>query len=295
MLTSLLSFYIATTLNNEIMKPHTAQLASISFTNTVIEKSKTPIKNPQYISPIINAKGAISMDFETGEILHGQNIHSRMPIASITKIMTILIILEENDLEEVVTVSSNAANTSGSTMHLRSGEKITVKNLIHGALIGSGNDAAVALAEHNAESVNNFVAKMNRRSAELGLINTQFQNPIGFDHPNNYSSPHDIAKLAKFIYNNDFIKESAKIKNLTVRSVNGNNVHKLESTNELLGGYLNVKGLKTGRTQGAGLCLVTIAESEEGNEIITVVLDSPARFKESKILTDWTFRAYKWH
>lgn len=295
MLTSLLSFYIATTLNNEVMKPHSAQLASISFRNTIIERTKTPIKNPQYISPIISARGAISIDLATGEVLHGQNIHSRMPIASITKIMTILIILEENDLEEVVTVSSNAANTSGSTMHLRSGEKITVKNLIHGALIGSGNDAAVALAEHNAGSVNNFVAKMNRRSAELGLINTQFQNPMGFDHPNNYSSPHDIGKLAKFVYNNDFIKESAKIKNISVRSVNGNHTHRLESTNKLLDGYLNVKGLKTGRTQRAGLCLVTIVENKEGDEIITVVLNSPARFKESKILADWTFRAHKWH
>ncbi len=275
--------------------PNPYQVASIGFSNTTIEKTKTPIKNNQYISPIINAKGVISMDLSTGETLYGKNIHARLPMASITKLMTILIILEENDENDVVTISSNAASTSGSTMHLRRGEKITIKNLLYGSLIGSANDAAVALAEHNAGSVEEFVKKMNKRGSELGLINTNFQNPIGFDHPNNYSSAHDIAKLGKFLYNNRFIQESSSIKNIVVHSTNGKYAHKLENTNELLDSYLTIKGLKTGRTQSAGLCLTNIVENENGEKIITVVLNSPARFTESKILADWTFRAYTWH
>ncbi len=235
------------------------------------------------------------MDLESEEILYGKNIHTRMPMASITKLMTILIILEENNLDEVVTVSNNAASTTGSRMNLQAGERITVENLLYGAIIHSANDAAVALAEHNAGSVSGFVQKMNKKALELELVNTRFQNPIGWDDPLNYSSPHDLARLSKIVYQDEFVKKAATIKNMVVRSTNGAYTHRLESTNDLLNSYLNIKGLKTGRTSAAGLCLATIAKSDEGNKIITVVLNSPARFRETKILVDWTFRAYNWY
>ncbi len=294
MLTSLLSFYIAATLSGDIAQTSPHKIASTTFLNKISEQNIKPEKDPHFVSPIIGARGVISMDLETEEILHGKNIHTRMPIASITKLMTILIVLEENELDEIVTVSNNAAGTGGSTMHLRAGERITVRNLLYGAIITSANDAAVALAEHNAGNISAFVTKMNKTASEMGLVNTRFQNPIGFDDLLNYSSPYDVAKLAKTVYKNEFVKEAAVIRNKVVRSVNGAHTHRLESTNDLLGSYLNVKGLKTGRTSAAGLCLVAIAENNEGNKIIAVVLNSPARFKESKILIDWTFRAYNW-
>lgn len=294
MLTSFLSLYIAANLNQNLNQDSSHQFASISLSN-ILENSEAPIKDPQYISPILEAKGIIAMDLKTGEILHGKNVHERMPIASITKLMTMLIVLEENMIDETTIISNNAASTEGSTMYLVSGEKITVQSLILGAIINSANDAAVALAEHNAINVDRFVEKMNNRATELGLVNTHFQNPIGLDHPDNYSSPYDVAKLAQYIYHNNFIKEAAKIKNLSVKSIDGVYVHRLESTNELIDSYLRVKGLKTGSTTAAGLCLATVAENEEGKEIITVVLNSPARFKETTILIDWAFRAYKWY
>ena len=208
--------------------------------------------------------------------------------------MTMLIILEENDIGEVVKVSANAATVEGSEMFLRPDEEITVKNLLFGCIIHSANDAAVALAEHNAGTVKAFVEKMNTYALKLGLVNTHFSNPIGLDETDNYSSAYDIAKLSKHLYQKEFIRDAAVLKELDVKSVDGNYTHKLKSTNDLLGSYLKVKGLKTGSTDKAGLCLVAIAENDKGNDIITVVLDSPARFTETKILIDWVFRAYNW-
>ncbi len=294
MLTSLLSFYIAANLSQDIGNP-ISNPADTPFLNKVTEQSAKPVKNPFNISPVISAKGVISMDMESEEILYGKNIHARMPIASITKLMTILIILEENKLDEVVTVSNNAASTTGSRMHLHAGERITIENLLYGAIIHSANDAAVALAEHNAGNVSKFVQKMNKKAAELGLVNTRFQNPIGWDDPLNYSSPFDVARLSKIVYQKDFVQKSASVKNMVVRSVGGGYTHRLESTNDLLNSYLNIKGLKTGRTSAAGLCLAAIAKNDEGKEIITIILNSHARFQETKILVDWSFRAYNWY
>src|SRR3989338_4007700 len=156
MLTSLLSLYIASLIQTDIpintptgnFSSSSVRTASLSFTNQ-IENPSAPIKDPLLISPIIEAKSSIAVDIESGETLYEKNSSSRLAMASITKLMTILIILEENEMDEVVTISNNAASTEGSTMYLAPGEKITVENLLYGAIINSANDAAVALAEHN--------------------------------------------------------------------------------------------------------------------------------------------------
>lgn len=302
MFTSLLSLYIATALQGDLpidnskgknISP-TIKIASQQLTN-IVRKDRVPIKNQSMISPIVNAKASVAIDMSTGEVLFEKDAHTRLPIASVTKLMTVLIILEENNLDEIVNVSANAANTEGSTMYLRQDEQITVRNILYGLMINSANDGAVALAEHNAGSVNAFIDKMNKKAVELGLINTHFSNPIGLDGPKNYSSAYDIAKLGRYVYQIDLIKEAAKSKNMDVSSVSGKYIHKLESTNELLDGYLHVKGLKTGKTDAAGLCFVAVAENDQGNEVITVVLNSPDRFQETKILLDWLFRAYNWN
>ncbi|MFH1218464.1 MAG: D-alanyl-D-alanine carboxypeptidase family protein [Candidatus Peregrinibacteria bacterium] len=261
---------------------------------SVIDSYASPVKSSQFISPIIEAKSAIAIDVESGAVLFEKNAHERRAIASITKLMTMTIILEENELTETATVSANAAAIEGSTMYLRPGENITVENLLYGAIINSANDAAVALAEHNAGTVSEFVEKMNKKALSLGLVNTHFSNPIGLDHPDNYSSAYDIAKLSRYIYQYEFIRQAAQLKDFEVSSIDEKYKHKLNSTNDLLDSYLHIKGLKTGRTDTAGLCMVAVAEKNENNEIITVVLNSPARFTETKILVDWVFRAYSW-
>lgn len=295
MLASLISLYIAAIMPLQIGVSPDTYSAQFDFFNLIEEQSETPVKNSKYISPIIQARSSIAMDINNGKILYEKNAYDRLPIGSITKLMTVFLILKENKLNDIVTVSNNAASIEGSTMYLRAGEEIAVENLLYGALINSANDAAVALAEYNAGSVDKFVEKMNKEAALLGLSNTNFSNPIGLDQANNYSSSYDIAQLSKYIYQNQFIKHAAKLKELEVKSVSGEYVHNLESTNELLENeYLNIKGLKTGKTEKAGLCLVAIAENDTENEIITIVLDSPARFEETKILVDWIFRAYNW-
>ncbi len=300
MLSSLISLYLASTIN--INNPNdnsiTRETAIINELNlhlaNIENKNSSPIKNTDMIRPVIGASSAIAIDLNTGEVLFEKNIHEKRSIASITKLMTATIILDENNLDEIVTVSANANMQIGSTMNLRTGEQISIRNLLYGALVHSGNDAAVALAEHNAGSVEAFVEKMNKKSIELGLAESQFKNPTGLDQNGHYSSSYDIAKLGRNIYQNSFIKEVVQTKSIKVYSADNSYSHNLENTNQLLDSYLNVKGLKTGKTDAAGLCLTAITENNSQNQILTVVLNSPARFKESKILTDWVFRAYTW-
>lgn len=303
MLTSLLSIYIAATISPDLNTnsiPFTKE-EPISIVKTAnidlqdfIETQVAPVKNSQFIAPVIDAKSSIAVDLNSGSILFEKNAHQRRSIASITKLMTAIIILEENNLNEIVTVSSNAANTEGSSMYLLPGEQITVENLLYGLMVSSANDSAVALAEYNAQNVSTFVEKMNQKASALGLVNTNYANPTGLDQTLAYSSAYDVAKLAQYVYQNDFIKKAAAIQSIDVQSISGNYNHKLETTNKLLDSYLKIKGLKTGKTDAAGLCLTVIAENDQGKEIVTVVLNSPARFTETKVLVDWVFRAYNW-
>jgi len=303
MLANLIGFYIVSALQ-PILGINTSQEIPIIETSafdinqmglaSVLSISQIPIKKDGFIAPIIDASASIVIDNQTGEILYEKSSHDRRQIASITKLMTAIIILEENDLNSIVTVSKGANYADGSQMFLRTGEQITVENLLFGLMINSANDAAVTLAEFNAGTEDKFAEKMNKKALELGLLDTHFQNSIGYDSKNNYSSAFDVAKLARYAYQKDFIKDAAVLKEFEVKSTDGALIHPLKSTNELLDSYLNIKGLKTGHTEKAGLCMVGIAENDNGNDIITVVLNSPARFTETKVLIDWTFRAYIW-
>lgn len=298
-ISSILSLYVASIINPdfEAVPSYTstgfASVLDINLDNILNSKSE-PVKKSTYISPVISPKSAIAIDNDTEAVLFEKNADEKLPIASITKLMTILIILDENDLSDTVTVSSNAAAAGGSTMFLHAGEKIAVENLIYGALIGSSNDAAVALAEYNAGSTSEFIKKMNKKARNLNLTNTHFSTPSGLGDTDNYSSARDLSTLAQLVYENKFIKHAAELKEIEVLSVDGSVTHKIKTTNELLGGYLNIKGLKTGTTDAAGQCLVTIAENDEGHEITTVLLRSPDRFTEAKVLIDWIFRAFSW-
>jgi len=306
MLTSLIGFYLSQALEpmlalneNDLIPPlQIVESASVNIhkldLSSLLSVSPIPVKREAFVAPIIEAYSSISMDVKTGEILFEKNSNTKRQIASITKLMTAIVILEENDLTDIVKVDQQASQTTGSHMFLRTDEEITVENLMYGLMIQSANDAAVALAEFNAGSVESFVEKMNKKALELGLINTHFQNPIGFDHKDNYSTALDIAKLARYAYRKEFIKEAASTSTMKVMSVDKAQTHELETTNELLDSYLHIKGLKTGSTEKAGLCNVAIAEDEDQNEIIAIVLHSPDRFRESKILIDWIFRAYIW-
>lgn len=296
MLTSALSLYIASILSLGETYTTNNKLPALPIQSISLnaEISAIPVKKAENIAPVIEASAAIAVDLGSGEILYKKNIHERLQFASLTKIMTAVIAVEENNLDEVVKISDKAANTIGSQMYLYKDEEIQLQNLIYGLIVHSANDAAIAIAEHNAGSEEEFVKKMNKRAKQLRLRNTNFSNPIGFDHNKNYSSVYDLSVLSKYAYQKKILRHASSFSNIEVKSNSGGIKHNLENTNKILDNYLGFKGFKTGRTDIAGECFIGIAENKEGREIMTIVLNSPNRFKESKIMADWVFRSYVW-
>ncbi|MEK9159478.1 MAG: D-alanyl-D-alanine carboxypeptidase family protein [Patescibacteria group bacterium] len=260
---------------------------------TLLSVSSVPVLQEEFVSPgSMTAQTILAVDLETQAILFEKNSMTRVPIASLTKLMTAALVLEENDPNAVVTVSSNAASATGSSMGIYAGEQITVRNLLYGLLIVSGNDAALALAEFNAGSEKDFIAKMNTMADKLGLEDTHYKNANGLDNSGAFSSARDLAALTTHLLKDDSVREIVNQSSVTVSSETGDQ-HELSNTNILIG-ELGIKGFKTGTTPGAGECLIALAESPEGHEILTVILGSKSRFTDTKTLVDWIYRAYVW-
>ncbi|MBI4994913.1 D-alanyl-D-alanine carboxypeptidase [Candidatus Peregrinibacteria bacterium] len=287
----------------ETVQPSYVMLTSVLPEETVVAaqtsvltltEAAAPEKITESTGPVLEAHSAYAIDLKSGTPLFIKNIFSRRPIASITKLVTAMVILDNHDINEKVTVGKNPPLQEGSKMRLAEGEIITVEALLTGLLIASANDAATALAETDAGNEKAFISKMNEKARHLGLKNTHFSNAKGFDEKSNYSTAYDIMLFSREALNYPFIKSTVSIKNTQVASSNGKIKHALESTNELLENpYFKVIGLKTGRTPAAGESFVALAEIENGRQILTAVLDSPDRFKETKILIDWIVRNYK--
>ncbi len=239
----------------------------------------------------LEAKAAIVLDRETGKILYEKNINERLPIASLTKLIAALIVVENTDLDEEVTVSKKAVETEGNRVDLWPQEAISVKNLLYGLLVSSSNDAAVALAEH----LGNFVDLMNERARTLGLKNTHFANPAGFDEPENFSTAYDLARFTSFLLDRPLIFEILKIPRARVYSIDERINHLLLNTNKLLGVLPNIIGGKTGFTEEAGETMIlVIKEPTKNHLVIGVVLGSNDKFEETKKLVKWVLEAYEW-
>jgi len=271
----------------------TSNLPTVNYSNN-LPVSQIPIKQEYAIAPIIKAKASIIVDFDSGTILFEQNENEKLQIASITKLMTVILALENANLNDTVTISTKASLTEGSRIWLLQGEQISLGSLVQGALIHSGNDAAVAIAQHVGGDIPTFVGMMNNKAKKLGLYSTHYENPIGFDSIQNYSTVKDLSLLARYVYRKKFVRDTVKIKSKTITSINGKITHEVTTTDKLLDTKLNVLGLKTGHTEGAGLCFISIIANSKGNKIITVVLNSPDRFGETKKLASWAFRSYTW-
>lgn len=246
--------------------------------------------------PVVEAKASLVMDVGTGITLFSHNAETPLPMASLTKIMTAILILENHSLDEVVTVEDNMAEFGelGVKMWLQQYEKITVGNLLMGLLIPSAGDAAMALAIYDSGSAEAFVERMNRRAESLNLKNTHFMNPVGLDKEGHYSTAADLALLTRYALRNKDFSRIVQTHRAVVTSTDGRIVHSLETTNYLLDSYLDVRGVKTGTTDDAGQALINLARNQGGKEIVVVLLNSPSRFQESKRLIDWTFRSYRW-
>lgn len=245
----------------------------------------------------VKAKSAVVLDTKTGAVLYSKNLNENLPIASLTKIMTALVVLDNVDLSEEVIISRNAFNTKGSKNGLAVGEKISVENLLKVMLVSSNNIAACALAEHTSGSVDNFVILMNKKADLIGLKNTRFLNPSGLDGKkgNNISTSYEVAWLVDYALEKPLIWEILRIQKNTVTSVDGKIEHPLKNTNLLLGKLKNITGGKTGLTDEAGQCLVlVVGDSENNHRIISVVLNADDRFSETEKLVKWVFGSYQW-
>ena len=205
--------------------------------------------------------------------------------------MTAIVTLENYKLEDVVEVKT--VITEGQVMHLVQGEKITVENLLYGILVHSANDAAFALAEHHPEGYDGFIKEMNEKATALHLSATHFDNPIGFDSENHYTTPRDLARLSLVALQNPVIHKIAGVSQITVSDIEYANFHALKNINELIGTLPGVSGLKTGFTQAAGQSLIAAAQRND-RHILVVVLKSEDRFGETARLIEWVFGNFMW-
>jgi D-alanyl-D-alanine carboxypeptidase (penicillin-binding protein 5/6) len=242
--------------------------------------------------PNINARHAIVIERNSKQILYGKNETEKCKMASTTKIMSSLIVIENCSLSDTVTISSKAANTGGSRLGLSTNDQITVENLLYGLMLRSGNDAAVALAEHTAGSVEGFVELMNQKAIELGLSSTHFVTPHGLDSDEHYTTAYDLALLTDYALQNETF---AKIVNTKTYTITLNGYSKtLNNTNELLGNFVGVYGVKTGFTNGANRCLVTACK-RDNLDVICVVLGCDTkkdRTSDSMSLLNYIFNNF---
>ncbi len=276
-----------------------------NFYQTLFPHSSSPLSLPQLITPPIRptfvghsyphltAFAAVAQDVDSKTMLFLKNPNLRLYPASTTKIMTALVALDYyRDLAQTITIN-NESQAIGHTMGLKQGEVITVKALLYGLLVESGNDAALALANNYDGGYDAFVAAMNTKARQLGLKDTSYKNPSGVEQAGHLTTARDLAILASHAVQNPIFNQIMQTKAITFTDQSGKIIHSLQTTNKLLGVLPGVKGVKTGWTQNAGECLVTYVD-REGKKIITVVLKSQDRFGETARLINWIFANYQW-
>lgn len=233
----------------------------------------------------VSAEAAVLMHADSGRVLYEKNADEHMLIASTTKIMTAIVVLEHCKLDDLVEVDSRSAGIEGSSMYLKAGESYTVEDLLYGLMLVSGNDAASALALHVADNMEDFAELMNEKAQELGMTESSFKNAHGLDEEGHYSTARDMAKLAAYcMENEDFARIAGTVSHTVGEQT-------LVNHNRLLREYDGCLGLKTGYTMAAGRTLVTCAE-RDGARYVCVTLDDPDDWDDHKSLYDWAFANY---
>ena len=254
--------------------------------------SVTPIQNtrpvaPDDVLPNVTATAAIVIEASTGHVLYERNADQRMFPASTTKMMTLITALESNNIDEIVTVGAGAYNAEGSTLWLDVGEKIPLGELLYGMMLISGNDGAIAIAEHCGGTVADFAATMTRRAQELGATGTNFTNANGLPDANHYTTARDLAIMAAHGFTLPHFEEICSAKEVSFGWIH-DSTKLLRNENQMLWLYRGANGIKTGYTDAAGRCLVTAAK-QNGVQLIAVVLDSLYIWNDSIFLLDYGF------
>ena len=243
-------------------------------------------------APQVQARAAVLMDAETGQVLFAKNAHQPLPPASLTKIMTAIVVLERCELDAVVKASQRAVNAKASSMHLRVGETVKVRDLLYALMLRSANDAAIALAEHTAGSVEAFAALMNEKAKSLGAKHTRFVNPHGLHDPRHLSTAYELALITRYAMENETFRAIVKAPYYIVeRSVNQDDLWMVNKA-KFLEQYAYAEGVKTGYTNQAGYCFAGSAY-RDGRRLITVVLNSPQRVADTIALMEHGFNDWE--
>lgn len=249
------------------------------------------IKDRGLSVPELSSLALLIQDFETGRILYSKNIHNRLFPASTTKLMTALVGINNFQLGQVLTVTPGDL-VSGSKMGLHSGETVTFRGLLYGMLLNSGNDAAFTIASNFPGGLEAFVAEMNNKVKDLGLEDTHFSNPAGFDSNGHFSSAYDLAIIAKELVKNPQLARIVATKETSVLAMDRSKEHQLSNLNQLLD-EPGVIGIKTGFTEKSGENLIGLVERND-HKVLTVILGSTDRFGETKKLIDWVYQNFSW-
>lgn len=234
----------------------------------------------------LSSESSIVICADTNQVLFGQDIHKKMGMASTTKIMTAILALEYGDISDTVSISQNASLQEGSSIYLKSGDKISLHHLLYGLMLNSGNDAAMAIAEHISKSEEDFVVLMNKKAKELKLHNTQFSNSSGLPDKDHYSTAYDMATLMSYALQNEAFAEIVATKEYKIESESS--VTHLRNHNKLLWKYPFATGGKTGFTKACGRCFVSSA-NKDGVTLIAVTLNAPDDWNDHIKLLDYGF------
>ncbi len=264
---------------------------SIDIDEIKKEMVQTVAKNTEDLK--LNARIGLIFDRNSKTILYEKNGLKQVPMASTTKIMTAIVVLENAKLNDIVTISKKAAGTGGSRLGLKVNDKITVHDLLYGLMLKSGNDAAVALAEHVGGGIEEFADLMNKKANEIGCVNSHFETPHGLDQEKHYTTAYELACMADYALNIPKFREIVNSKKYNI-TINAKSCL-IENTNELLGSLYGVYGVKTGFTNGAGRCLVTACKRDD-LDIITVVLGADTkkiRTSDSIKLIEYAYKNYE--
>lgn len=239
----------------------------------------------------VSGSHAVLLEQTTGRVLFEKNAHEPTSIASITKIMTAIIAIESGKMDEKATASRKAIYTEGSSIYLEQGERMTIKDLVYGLMLRSGNDAAIAIGEHIGGSEAGFVHLMNEKAKWLGMTNTHFENPHGLDAENHYSSAYDMAILMQYAMQNEKFAEISGTKHYLAES----RTYSWQNKNKLLTQfYEHCTGGKTGYTRNTGRTLVSSAE-KDGMQLIAVTLNAPDDWQDHMRMFEWGFAEYEMH
>lgn len=235
------------------------------------------------VAPFTTAEGVYIADLSSFTPVFAKNERERLFPASTTKILTALVTFDLYKPDDVVVIHNVVDD--GQVMGLVPGEKITIENLLYGALVYSGNDAAFALADHYGRE--KFVDLMNKKARDLHMAGSHFQNPAGLDALTQFSTPYDLALAARELLKNKYLAKIVSTKEIVVSDQDFKYFHTLTNVNKLLGEIQGIGGLKTGYTENAGENLVSLYKSPSGHEFIVVVLKSEDRFQDTKNIVQW--------